>query len=51
MLALHRNRVADAYVVILFDDFEQVRAQVNTALRSMTFNELVDDEVSLVDQG
>ena len=37
LLALHRNKVSDAYVVFLFDDYAAVKQQLNAAMQTLTF--------------
>ena len=37
LVALHRNRVADAYVVFLFDDYAQAKPSIDSALTSLAF--------------
>jgi hypothetical protein len=37
LLAIHRNKVSDAYVVFLFDDYAAVREGLNTAMQILTF--------------
>lgn len=37
LVAMHRNKVADAYMVFLFDDYAAVKAQLTTAMKSLTF--------------
>jgi hypothetical protein len=37
VLALHRNRVADAYLVLLFDDYAQAKPAIDRALASLRF--------------
>ena len=37
VLALHRNQLADAYSIFLFDDYEQVKERINASLASLAF--------------
>jgi hypothetical protein len=37
LLALHKNNLADAYVIFLFDDHEVVRERVNASLGALRF--------------
>ena len=37
LLALHRNKVSDAYVVFLFDDYATVKDRLNAAMQTLTF--------------
>ena len=37
LLALHRNKVSDAYVVFLFDDYAAVKERLNAALQTLVF--------------
>lgn len=36
-LAIHRRAAADAYMVLLFDDYEEVKDQVKSAMGSLSF--------------
>jgi hypothetical protein len=38
LVAIHRNRVSDAYLVFLFDDYAAVRRQMNAALGTLVFD-------------
>ncbi|MDJ0739200.1 MAG: hypothetical protein QNJ91_05755 [Gammaproteobacteria bacterium] len=37
LVAIHRNRVSDAYLVFLFDDYAQARERLNAALSTLMF--------------
>lgn len=37
VIALHKNQLADAYSVFLFDDFEQARQMINDNLNALAF--------------
>ena len=37
LVAIHRNGVADAYVVLLFDDYDRIRPKLGEALAVMRF--------------
>lgn len=37
LVAMHRNKVSDAYVVVLFDDYAAVKARINDALSTLRF--------------
>lgn len=37
VIAMHKNGMADAYAVFLFDDYEQVKQQINDNLDVLTF--------------
>ena len=37
LLALHRNKVSDAYVVYLFDDYARVKDLIREAMRALVF--------------
>lgn len=37
LLALHRNRVADAYVIFLFDDYEAAKVGLQDVMGSLSF--------------
>ena len=37
LLALHRNKVSDAYVIFLFDDYAAVKERLNAALSILVF--------------
>lgn len=37
LLAIHRNRVSDAYLVFLFDDYAAVRERLNGAMTTLVF--------------
>ena len=37
MLAMHRNRMADAYVVYLFNDYEAAKSRINEYLKTLYF--------------
>ncbi len=37
LIALHKNAVADAYVLYLFNDYSQVKAVINTHLSTLQF--------------
>jgi len=37
VIALHKNQLGDAYSLFLFDDFEQVRQQINANLNALAF--------------
>jgi len=38
LLALHKNNASDAYVIVLFDDYADLKAELNAALTSLKFN-------------
>ncbi|MEZ5587112.1 MAG: hypothetical protein R3E46_08595 [Sedimenticolaceae bacterium] len=38
LVAIHRNKVSDAYMVFLFSDYEAVKARLNAALGTLTFS-------------
>lgn len=42
-VAVHRRAAADAYLVFLFDDYEAVKLQVQTAMTSLRFLDLAID--------
>ena len=37
LLAIHRNRVSDAYIVFLFDDYSAIRERLKTAMQTLVF--------------
>ena len=37
LLALHKNNASDAYVIILFDDYEAVKPEIDLLLESLKF--------------
>lgn len=37
LIAIHRNRVSDAYMVFLFDDYAGVKEQLHAAMRTLMF--------------
>lgn len=37
LVAIHRNQVADAYTVVLFNDYAGAKPQINAAIRSLRF--------------
>jgi len=37
LLAMHRNKVSDAYVVFLFDDYATVKDSLNAAMKTLVF--------------
>ncbi|MDH3279938.1 MAG: hypothetical protein OEQ18_02275 [Gammaproteobacteria bacterium] len=37
LIAIHRNKVSDAYLVFLFDDYAGVKEQLNAAMRTLVF--------------
>lgn len=37
LIAMHKNQIADAYAVFLFDDYAQVKDQINNALGALAF--------------
>jgi hypothetical protein len=37
LVAMHRNKVSDAYVVFLFDDYATVRDSLNAAMQTLVF--------------
>lgn len=39
LLALHRNKVSDAYVIFLFDDYEQVKPALKAAMTSLRYRD------------
>ncbi len=38
MIAIHKNDLADAYTIYLFDDYKQVRPVINATLGSLRFH-------------
>jgi hypothetical protein len=40
LLAIHRNRVADAYAVLLFDDYHAVKPALDRAMASLVFEQV-----------
>ncbi len=37
LLALHKNNASDAYVLVLFDDYQAVKPEINSVLNSLKF--------------
>jgi hypothetical protein len=37
LLAIHRNKVSDAYLVFLFDDYAAIKDRLNDAMRTLVF--------------
>ena len=37
LLALHKNKASDAYVIILFDDYAAVKPEIDSLLGSLKF--------------
>lgn len=37
LLALHKNNAADAYIIVLFDDYASVKAEIEAVLQSLRF--------------
>ena len=37
LVAIHKNDLADAYVIYLFDDYEQVKGLIKSAMSSLGF--------------
>jgi len=37
LVALHRNKLADAYVVLLFDDHDKVKPLIDASLSALRF--------------
>ena len=37
VIAMHKSKLADAYVIYLFDDYQQVKPQINAGLGSLRF--------------
>lgn len=37
VIAMHKNKLADAYAVFLFDDYEAVKERINAALGALSF--------------
>lgn len=37
LIAMHRNKVSDAYVVFLFDDYASVKERLNDAMKTLVF--------------
>ena len=37
LLALHKNNLSDAYMVILFNDYDEIKPQLDQAMRSLRF--------------
>lgn len=42
LLAIHRNKVSDAYVVFLFDDYEVVKDSLKAAMGTLVFTPVAD---------
>ncbi len=42
LLALHRNKVSDAYIVFLFDDYEAVKEQLKPAMQTLVFTPVAE---------
>ena len=42
LLAIHRNKVSDAYVVFLFDDYQAVKDSLKTAMGTLVFSPIAD---------
>jgi hypothetical protein len=42
LLAIHRNKVSDAYVVFLFDDYEVAKESLQAAMRTLVFTPVAD---------
>jgi hypothetical protein len=38
MLAMHKNRMADAYVIYLFNDYEAAKLRINENLTTLVFS-------------
>ena len=37
LVAIHRNKIADAYIVFLFEDYAAVKERMNQAMRTLVF--------------
>ena len=37
LIAMHKNHIADAYAIFLFDDYDQVKDEVNRVLEALAF--------------
>ncbi len=37
LLAMHKNNLSDAYMVILFNDYSEIKPQLDTVMRSLRF--------------
>ncbi len=37
LLAMHKNNLSDAYMVILFNDYNEIKPQLDTVMRSLRF--------------
>jgi hypothetical protein len=37
VIAMHKSKLADAYVIYLFDDYQRVKPQINAGLGSLRF--------------
>lgn len=49
LLAIHRNKVSDAYIVFLFDDYAAVREDLKKAMRTLVFVPAAGDETDAAD--
>jgi hypothetical protein len=41
MLAMHKNRIADAYVIYLFNDYQAAKSRINENLTTLVFSKEV----------
>jgi len=46
LIALHRNKVADAYIILLFDDYAELKAHLDAAMATLRFYPVVDGGAS-----
>lgn len=37
LLAMHKNNASDAYVMVLFDEYQAVKPEINAVLSSLKF--------------
>ena len=51
LLAIHRNKVSDAYVVFLFDDYEAVKDSLKTAMGTLVFTPVAEQGSSPTQAG
>ncbi len=49
LLALHRNKVSDAYVIFLFDDYAQARPSIKAAMTSLRYRKAAVAQVQQAD--
>ncbi len=38
LVALHKNNLSDAYIIILFNDYSEIKADINQAIQTLRFN-------------